>query len=135
MSTKPQSDRSSATSAAASGSDRSPLHTPFGVPVVPLVQCIGRARGSPRASGYGRAEPGQDGLVRDDQRGREAGQDPLPLVGREPRVQRDRHDSGGEQADHHVEVVQGRRHEQRDPVTLYHGYSPRSSASCSTSVA
>ena len=49
----PHSARSSSTRAAAETSSRTPLWTALGRPVVPLVTCIGRPRGSPRRCAAG----------------------------------------------------------------------------------
>ena len=57
-------------------------------------------------------------LRRDEQCGGQAGQDPLALERREPGIQGDGYDARREQPDDHVEVLQRRRHEQRDPVSF-----------------
>ena len=51
----PHRSRSSATRSAARSGDNRPESTPLGVPVVPLVQCMGRPRGSVRRGSESRA--------------------------------------------------------------------------------
>ena len=122
----------------ASSGDSSPDQTPFGRPVVPDVKCIGRHRGQASRSASGppsrAVSASPESMTRDGSTSRD---DRVPLVGRQPRIERHRHDAGARRTEHDAHVVGRAGDGQHQAVALAQTPAARAPATrrCAASLA